>query len=86
MLLLAYSTDGIWTPLPLLKGEDEGEGLFFCRSSSVKQIARNTLSSSWRTYDSRIAAPRLHGEPEIGTGFDRDFGPHRSYARRRPTR
>jgi hypothetical protein len=50
MLLLAYSTDGTWTsPLPLPKGEDEGEGLFFCRSSSAKQIARNTLSSSWRT-------------------------------------
>jgi hypothetical protein len=34
VLLLAYSTDGTWTsPLPLPKGEDEGEG----------------LSSSWRT-------------------------------------
>ena len=47
---LAYSTDGTSTsPLPLPKGEDEGEGLFFCRSSSANQIARNTLSSSWRT-------------------------------------
>src|SRR5262249_35382394 len=27
-----------------------------------------------------------HGEPEIGTAFDRDFCPHGSYARRRPTR
>ena len=34
VFLLAYSTDGTWTsPLPLPKGEDEGEG----------------LSSSWRT-------------------------------------
>ena len=37
------------SPLPLPKGEDEGEGLFFCRSSSANQIARNTLLSSWRT-------------------------------------
>jgi len=35
--------------------------------------------------DSRIAAQRLHGEPEIGTACDREFGPHGSYARRRPT-
>jgi hypothetical protein len=50
VFLLAYSTDGTWTsPLPLPKGEDEGEGLFFCRSSSANQIARNTLLSSWRT-------------------------------------
>jgi hypothetical protein len=33
---------------PFAKGEDEGEGLFFCRFSSANQIARNTLSSSWR--------------------------------------
>ena len=47
VLSLAYSTDETWTsPLPLPKGEDEGEGLFFCRSSSANQIARNTLSSS----------------------------------------
>ena len=37
------------TPLPFAKGEDKGEGLFFCRSSSANQIARNTLSSSWRS-------------------------------------
>jgi hypothetical protein len=36
-------------PLPFPKGEDLGEGLFCCRSSSANQIARNTLSSSWRT-------------------------------------
>jgi len=34
------------SPLPLPKGEDEGEGLFFCCSSSANQIACNTLSSS----------------------------------------
>ena len=37
------------SPLPFSKGEDKGEGLFFCRSSSANQIAHNTLSSSWRT-------------------------------------
>ena len=37
------------SPLPLPKGEDEGEGLFFCRSSSANQIARKTLLSSVRT-------------------------------------
>jgi len=34
---------------PFTKGEDKGEELFFSRSSSANQIARNTLSSSWRT-------------------------------------
>jgi hypothetical protein len=49
MLFCAPFTDGTRiSPLPLPKGEDEGEGLFFCRSSSVNQIACNTLSSSWR--------------------------------------
>lgn len=41
-----YRPEG--TLLPFAKGEDEGEGLSFCRSSSASQIARNTLSSSWR--------------------------------------
>jgi hypothetical protein len=36
--------------------------------------------------DSRIATQRLDGEPEIPTAFDREFGPHGSYARRRPIR
>jgi len=45
-----YFTAGTRTsPLPFPKGEDEGEGLLFCRCSSANQIARNTLSSSWRT-------------------------------------
>jgi len=35
-LSLAYSADGMWTsPLPLPKGEDEGEGLFFCDNVNV---------------------------------------------------
>ena len=36
--------------------------------------------------DSRIAKQRLHGGPGIPTAFDREFGLHDNYARRRPTR
>lgn len=36
--------------------------------------------------DSRIAKQRLHGGLGIPTAFDREFGLHGSYARRRPTR
>jgi hypothetical protein len=36
--------------------------------------------------DSRIAKQRLHGGLGIPTAFDREFGLHDSYARRRPTR
>jgi hypothetical protein len=36
--------------------------------------------------DSRIAKQRLHGGLGISTAFDREFGLHGSYARRRPTR
>jgi hypothetical protein len=38
------------SPLPLAKGEDEGEGLFFCRSSSASQIVCSTQPSSPRTW------------------------------------
>ena len=36
--------------------------------------------------DSRIATQQVHGGPGIPTAFDREFGLHGSYARRRPTR
>jgi hypothetical protein len=36
--------------------------------------------------DSRIAKQRLHGGLGLPTAFDREFGLHGSYARRRPTR
>jgi hypothetical protein len=36
--------------------------------------------------DSKIAKQRLHGGLGIPTAFDREFGLHGSYARRRPTR
>ena len=36
--------------------------------------------------DSRIATQQVHGGPGIPTAFDREFGLHDNYARRRPTR
>jgi hypothetical protein len=85
VLLLAYSTRRTWTsPLPLPKGEDEGEGLFFCRSST-RLLATRCLALG-EPDDSRIAKQRLHGRLGIPTAFDREFGLHGSYARRRPTR
>ena len=68
------------------KGEDEGEGLFFCRSSSANQIAATRYRALDEPDDSRIAIQRLHGGLGILTAFDREFGLLGSYARRRPTR
>jgi hypothetical protein len=88
VLSLTCSADGTWTPpRPLPKGEDEGEGLFFCRSSSANQDYLATRSRALgEPDDSKIAIQQVHGGPGILTAVDREFCPQGSYARCRPTR
>src|SRR6266481_2165589 len=58
--------------------------------SVVAQLRTRLLATRCRAPgepdDSRIATLQVHGGPGILTAFDREFGPHCSYARRRPTR
>ena len=78
---------------------ERGPRLSLCRRERMKvrdcfsvapRVRTRLLATRCRALgepdDSRIATQQGHGRPGILTAFDRDFGLHGSYARRRPTR